>query len=352
MPRTSPRLVLVAGIGRSGTSLLTGVLGRLGLHIPTPEVAADPTNPTGFSEPQWVVDFHTTLLRERGMTVLDSRPQAWDLARTAAADPEQVGLLRRWLEVQLVGDRPVAVKDPRTVWFLDLWQQVAADLDVSTGYVTMLRSPAEVVASARASYGSWQTDASRACAWLNVTLATEQALRDQPRAFVRYADLVADWRHELRRVGEALELAVLTQATKEEQPAIDELVEPTLARADRDWSTSDVPDGVQRLCESTWTAVQELVAPGGDAATVHGELDRLQAAYRQLYADAEAIAQSSMTAATKATKSAKPKKKDAAAKQGAAAKQQPRRNLLRRAPAALRRRISPARRRQRLRRSQ
>src|SRR5262245_1295555 len=53
------RLMLVVGSGRSGTSLFTGVMQRLGFYVPEPEVVADETNPTGFGEPQWVVDLHT-----------------------------------------------------------------------------------------------------------------------------------------------------------------------------------------------------------------------------------------------------------------------------------------------------
>ena len=41
------QLLLVVGIGRSGTSLFTGIVGQLGLHVPQPEVRADDTNPRG-----------------------------------------------------------------------------------------------------------------------------------------------------------------------------------------------------------------------------------------------------------------------------------------------------------------
>ena len=66
--------MVVAGSGRSGTSLFSGVLQRLGYHVPQPEVPADPTNPRGFAESQWVVDFHTRLLRAAGVQVSDARP--------------------------------------------------------------------------------------------------------------------------------------------------------------------------------------------------------------------------------------------------------------------------------------
>ena len=76
-------LIFVAGSGRSGTSLFSGMLQRLGYHVPQPEVPADDTNPKGFAESQWVVDFHTKLLRRAKVQVSDARPAAW--AETGAS---------------------------------------------------------------------------------------------------------------------------------------------------------------------------------------------------------------------------------------------------------------------------
>ena len=67
-------LVLVSGSGRSGTSSLAGTLKRLGLHVPQPEVEASETNPRGFYEPQWVIDFHKRHLKELALFNIDSRP--------------------------------------------------------------------------------------------------------------------------------------------------------------------------------------------------------------------------------------------------------------------------------------
>ena len=87
MPRVVTRsLVLVAGSGRSGTSLFTGILQRLGCHVPQPEVPADATNPRGFAESQWVVDFHTRLLRAPRVQMSDARPAAWALTAQVGLD--------------------------------------------------------------------------------------------------------------------------------------------------------------------------------------------------------------------------------------------------------------------------
>ena len=172
------QLLLVVGVGRSGTSLMAGMLGQMGFHLPQPEVKANDTNPRGFGEPRWVVDFHHKLMRRRRVTVNDSRPAAWERtyeAGTRAAVREE---LRAWLKRELDHGPDVVVKDPRTVWFLPLWTECAAELGVRTATVTMLRHPAEVIASAKRSYGDWQSDASRASAWINVILETERVTRD------------------------------------------------------------------------------------------------------------------------------------------------------------------------------
>ena len=61
-PAAAPKLVLVTGSGRSGTSTVSGTLKMLGCYVPQPEVKADSSNPRGFFEPRWAVDVQTRLL--------------------------------------------------------------------------------------------------------------------------------------------------------------------------------------------------------------------------------------------------------------------------------------------------
>jgi hypothetical protein len=286
-------LVLVVGVGRSGTSLLSGILGQLGFHIPQPEVQADDTNPRGFGEPRWVVDFHSRILADQKVTLNDSRPKAWAQMSKAAARAH--GELRDWLAGELEQADDVVVKDPRTVWFLDLWTRCAADLDARTSFVTMLRHPAEIVASARKSYGPGLTEAGRAAAWINVTLQTELATRDASRAFVRYDDLLADWHPEVQRIGTLLEAPAL--AGVERIPEVDAFVDPSLHRNRATWQDLAVPGNVRDLAEGVWAHVQVVDEPALDA-------DR--EAYRRLYAEAEAVAQCSIMAARSTKKAPKP----------------------------------------------
>jgi hypothetical protein len=291
------RLVLVVGVGRSGTSLLAGILGQVGFHIPQPEVQADDTNPRGFGEPRWVVDFHTRLLRERRVTVNDARPAAWESTGAAAGIAAVREELRAWLGAQLEESGAIVVKDPRTVWFLPLWMRCAAEADVPISFVTMLRHPAEVVASARRSYGPWQTDMSRTAAWLNVILETEHATRGMPRAFVRHEDLLGDWAREAARVGAQIDSPLLQSIDRARFPQVDGFVDPTLHRNRVGWQELDVAPRLHTMAEDVWQRMQALAAPDGDTPAALAALDAARASYVALYTEAEAISQSSVTAA-------------------------------------------------------
>jgi hypothetical protein len=281
------RLVLVVGVGRSGTSLASGILGQLGFHIPQPEVKADETNPRGFGEPRWVVDFHTRLLNQRMVTVNDARPEALEIAHRPMPRAERQ--LRAWLEQQFAVDPALVVKDPRTVWFLPLWSRAAAD--AATSYLTMLRHPAEVVTSARKYYGTGQTSASRTGAWINLILETERFTRGKPRAFVRYEDLMADWKREIRRAGVDLHAPALV--TVEGSAEVDAFVDPTLHRNRVGWEALDVPPRVRELADHVWDELGRLTTGAEDPAA----LDAARDAYHELYAEAEALTYSSLRAA-------------------------------------------------------
>jgi hypothetical protein len=192
------------------------------------------------------------------------------------------------------------VKDPRTTWFLPLWTGCAEDLGVPTSFVTMLRHPAEIIASARKSYGTTQSAASRAGSWINVTLATERQTRGSRRAFVRYDDLLADWERELRRVGSAVGSPDLAELRRADHPKVDAFVDPSLHRNRVGWEEFDVPAPVRDLAEAVWAEVLRLTDPEADAASVQERLDEAAASYDAMYADAEALAWSSIAAAGKA----------------------------------------------------
>lgn len=105
--RVSKHLLLVAGSGRSGTSLFASVVGNLGFYVPRPWVKADDSNPRGFGEPQWVVDRHVKLLRQANVHASDARPTAWADAAKLCIDEQVSAEVRLWLGEQFLDRKSV-----------------------------------------------------------------------------------------------------------------------------------------------------------------------------------------------------------------------------------------------------
>src|SRR5918999_932523 len=287
-------LVLVAGSGRSGTSLFSGILQRLGFHVPEPEGPADETNPRGFAESQWVVDFHTRLLKRARVQVADARPAAWAQTADVCLDDEVRRELRAWLQAQYREADDIVIKDPRLSWFLPLWRASAEAIGAAPRFVTMLRHPAAVIESKHRWYGGRQGDISRAAGWLNQTLFTERATRESPRVFIRYDDLLEDWTRAAGRAAEALDLELVRSASPQAMRTVHEFVDQGLRRSYGDWERLALPPALRAQAEEAWQLVSQLA---DDADGLGERLDALRGAYTDLYAEAEALAHSSIVAA-------------------------------------------------------
>lgn len=290
-------LLLVAGSGRSGTSLFAGLSNRLGMHIPQPEVVANKSNPRGFGEPRWAVDFHEYLLRSVAVTPEDARPGAFAITERIAGRDRARRRLEAWLEEQFQASNRVVVKDPRLTWFLDLYSRVTESMGVEMGVVTMLRHPAASITSRKLAYGTRLSDVRRLAGWLNMMLFLEKRTRDLPRAVVAYDDLLGDWRRSLTAAERALRIPLIDGANAEQLDGAAELVDPTLRRAAPDWSELDVPPDLQDLAEAAFKALSGVAVGAGTAGSdAQAALDEVRETYVRYYQTAESVAGSSIAA--------------------------------------------------------
>jgi len=285
-------LLIVAGSGRSGTSTVSGALQRLGFHVPQPEVPADETNPRGFYEPQWVVEFHKRLLRSIPVRTIDARPVAVGETEALARDPELTGELTRWLTEHRDHEN-LLIKDPRTFWFHQLWRQAANDLGMEMVFLTMLRHPVEVARSRDSAYLSGRDpderrarETANVAAWCQAVLVTESSTRRDRRGFVRHADLMTDWRAAVsgfrEQTGAPLEDPYGSGAGA---AAVDSFIDHSLYRSRSTWSDVRVHQPLQDLAEEVWRSVNVLVDEPGDAKA-SASLDALRQDYAELYRSA------------------------------------------------------------------
>jgi hypothetical protein len=330
-------LLLVTGAGRSGTSTAAGALSLLGVHVPGPYLGANASNPRGFYESKWSVDFHNRLLKRAAVSIADGRPEALELLRDAVRDADRVEL-RRTLAELTVGHRLTAVKDPRTTWTLALWRELADELDLRISTLTMLRHPAEVVGSRATHYSAGKEQLGEQgyavrnlAGWVNAMLMTERQTRGWQRSFVRYDDLLADWRTALTPAVGPLGVEIPA-----EQHPVDEFVDPQLSRHPLTWSDVAVPPDLRHVADDVWSGLTELSARHGALAQPNADgpvMDRARERYDAMYLAARQLAHDATVAEVTVAKRTAAR----AARKRTANPPAPDRSPLRRALARLRR---------------
>ena len=191
------RLILVVGVGRSGTSLLAG-------H-PRPARAPHPAarGQGRRHEPARLRRAalggrlpHPPAASSARVTVNDSRPPRGRRPARRPTTPRVRDELREWLGARARRARRASSSRTRAPsGSCRCGPRCAARArGAAPSFVTMLRHPAEIVASARKSYGTWQTTRAARRPGSTSSLETEHATRGDARAFIRYDDLLADWR--------------------------------------------------------------------------------------------------------------------------------------------------------------
>ena len=137
-----PACVIVLGMHRSGTSLLTGSLEAAGLHLGDVNHAA-PFNRKGNKENESIRGFHDELLAKNGAS-WDRPPKGqvrWD-----RSDEERA---RSLVEPYVRAGRPWGFKDPRTLWMVEGWLRLLP----SARIVGVFRHPSLVARSLAARTG-------------------------------------------------------------------------------------------------------------------------------------------------------------------------------------------------------
>lgn len=302
---TAPRrFVLVTGAGRSGTSTIAGALNMLGIHLPLPSLRTNRSNPKGFYESKWAIEFHQRVMAKANIDTFDARPEAWNRVAEILGDEDREEI-EGWITEQSVHGPQIVVKDPRSTWMPNLWAEAAANVGFPISYAIMLRHPAEVIGSRSTYYARGDLDARRQfevtsiARWVNANLIAERETRQNPRVFLRYYDLLDNWRRTTLKVRDQLDLQFNHGLTADEPHEVDDFIDPSLRRHHVTWDDLDIPEDLQSLAEATWKACGLLADAETTRPEVRAEFDLLSERYASMYRDASAIARDTVTAATK-----------------------------------------------------
>jgi GT2 family glycosyltransferase len=197
------KLVVVLGMHRSGTSVLSRALRVLGVSLGDNLLPPAEDNQKGFWE-----DADVNALNVEMLKAIDSE---WSsLGRVSEQEVEllvSLGYLERALDLlegKLSTTDIYGVKDPRMAKLLPFWQRVFGKVEADVCFVVAIRNPLSV---AKSLYSRNQIRMSMGyLLWLEHVIESLVGTRDLPSVLVNYDCLLQDPERELEKVSKELGL--------------------------------------------------------------------------------------------------------------------------------------------------
>jgi hypothetical protein len=189
-PFSVRRALLVAGVSRSGTSVLSRLLHSLGAGMPKALLGEGHGNPMGHWEPSALVALNDEVLAAMGMSWQDPRPipHAWFFSRTAYD-------FQRRVMRQIQGDYDsaplIVLKDPRVARLMPLYLAALDSLNIEPLVILPVRSCAEVVASL-VNRDAMSPDLAETL-WLRSVVEAEHESRACLRSWLSFETVLTDW---------------------------------------------------------------------------------------------------------------------------------------------------------------
>lgn len=296
--------LLVLGMHRSGTSLLAGILDRLGCKGPQTQIPADYKNPTGYHESERIFRLNDEILAAAGARWDDWQPlrEGWHSSsrfnefRTRAVE---------LIEAEYGDASLIYLKDPRICRLLPLWRDVLDQKGYRVACILTHRHPVEVSASLEARRNIKVEPSIGMLSWLRHVMDAEVASRGLPRVFTSYASLLPNWQdvthqaeqafgitwpaaphtaHE--RIAELIDLGLYRQRAEVDaflrDPLVPEIFGETLRLLER-WAKDGEDDRGRQILDRLRDDFDRLVP------ILRGPVAALQAATREAEAPAASL---------------------------------------------------------------
>ncbi len=201
-----PRLIVVLGMHRSGTSAITRALKVLGVDLGDTLLLSQSDNEKGFWEDRDIYFFNEELLTTLNSTWHHLTPIGQDdleILHNAGYYSKAFELLRDKMQKTLI----FGIKDPRIAKLLPFWKQVFTHCEFDVDYVIAIRNPLSV-AESLAKRNGFDHEKSYYL-WLGHAL-TSLAVAGYGRSVViDYDRLMETPERELQRTAEILQLEII-----------------------------------------------------------------------------------------------------------------------------------------------
>jgi|694.fasta_scaffold11712_6 hypothetical protein len=263
--KSAPRKALIVlGMHRSGTSVLSALLVRAGFDAPRDLMPATLDNPQGYWESRRIAKINNRLLAA-AHTHWNDDSQISEQWLTSQERDSDVRAIQDVVDKEFGPSERLLIKDPRLCRLLPLWVKALSADDIAIQCILILRHPNAVASSlaARASNKEFAPAAicsySRAILlWLRYTLDAEMRSRDSERTIIVYDHLLSDWKSCLEPLFEGHWLESFNEDTESEMSNI---IQPGYRHHAYNSSQGIHPKEVDQLLDDV---MQWLAKPGHD----------------------------------------------------------------------------------------
>jgi len=220
------KCLLILGMHRSGTSVLSGCLHLLGAELGRNLMPSSEGDQSGTFENQDLVLIHDILLRDLGCRwdMVGSLPKDWTQTQAASDARDKI---ERVIERDFAQSSLWAVKDPRLCRLLPLWLDLLQDKGIHPRIAFMARHPYEVALSLKKRDGFDMLKGH--LLWLSHTRETLATCRELDHCVLTYDQLLADPLSSLETVSKSLSLDY-QESVRRNAHRIIEFVRPDLKR--------------------------------------------------------------------------------------------------------------------------
>lgn len=263
--------LIILGMHRSGTSLLTGLLSQVGVRMGRRLYAPQKgVNEKGFWEHEDIVDIHDELLlslRSQWDDLLPLNDKWWEGDVAQPFIDRLNDLVRRDFSSADVW----ALKDPRMCRLLPLWFPILVTQQVKPTFICMNRNPFEVVASLKKRDRFSKEKA--LVLWLSHSLSAEFYSRSLSRVFIEFDQVLKNPTEVLLTIEKESNL-VFPISVKEASAKIDAFVSPDLRHHKTDAMLEPAQDELSLMAYELYRAFNEMSAGDKDS---HGLIDGIAA---------------------------------------------------------------------------
>ena len=236
------KLVIVLGMHRSGTSVITRALTTLGISLGDELLPPMPDNSKGFWEDTDIVELNDLMLSE-----CDS---SWhSLTKISEEDHallKQRGYVLRLKELikkKLKKDDLLGIKDPRIPKLIGIWSEVISSLELEVQYVVSVRNPLSVAHSLK-KRNRLETQVS-CLLWLEHVINILEFTKDEDALFVEYDNIIKSPEHELNRLSSWLSLPITKEKANEYYTTF---LDQNLMHANHSLKSLEINKEIPKIC--------------------------------------------------------------------------------------------------------